>query len=151
MDKTGRFTVEADLVEVKDGKAFLKKADGRVIAVPLVCPNCRCPILACRFRDTSQGAMISCCSGWPTPMVRVLGRSGLPRPRPNRAGSEVQSTEGRPLEKNTGRGVKPKRLDLEKAKGNYGSVNSWRSARMIAYCRSLDRHQQESCGEHRRT
>ena len=34
-DKTGRFTVEAELAEVKDGKAFLKKADGPVIAVAL--------------------------------------------------------------------------------------------------------------------
>ena len=34
-DKTGNFSVEADLVHVKDGKAILKKTDGKVIAVPL--------------------------------------------------------------------------------------------------------------------
>lgn len=33
-DATGKFTVEAELVEVKDGKAFLKKADGRVGEIP---------------------------------------------------------------------------------------------------------------------
>ena len=32
-DKTGRFSVEAELVEVKDGMAVLKKADGTVISV----------------------------------------------------------------------------------------------------------------------
>ena len=34
-DKTGRFTVDAELVEVKDDKAFLRKADGGVIGVPI--------------------------------------------------------------------------------------------------------------------
>lgn len=34
-DKTGKFSVEAELVEVKDGKALLKKADGKVVAVPV--------------------------------------------------------------------------------------------------------------------
>ena len=34
-DKTGRFSATAELVEIKDGKAFLKKADGQVIAVPV--------------------------------------------------------------------------------------------------------------------
>ena len=34
-DDTGQFSVEAELVEVKDGKAWLRKSDGKVIAVPL--------------------------------------------------------------------------------------------------------------------
>ena len=34
-DRTGKFSTEADLVHVKDGKAILKKSDGKVIAVPL--------------------------------------------------------------------------------------------------------------------
>jgi uncharacterized protein involved in exopolysaccharide biosynthesis len=34
-DATGRFSVEAVLVEVKDGKAMLRRADGHVIAVPV--------------------------------------------------------------------------------------------------------------------
>ena len=34
-DTTGHFSVEAELVEVKDGKANLKKTDGTLIAVPL--------------------------------------------------------------------------------------------------------------------
>ena len=36
-DKTGRLTVEAELLEVKDGKAFLRKADGQVIGIAI--PN----------------------------------------------------------------------------------------------------------------
>ena len=32
-DKTGQFTTEAELIEVKDEKAFLKKADGQVIGI----------------------------------------------------------------------------------------------------------------------
>jgi hypothetical protein len=34
-DTTGRYTIEADLVEVKDGNAMLKKPDGNVVAVPI--------------------------------------------------------------------------------------------------------------------
>lgn len=34
-DTTGRYTIEADLVEVKDGSAMLKKAGGEVVAVPI--------------------------------------------------------------------------------------------------------------------
>ena len=34
-DKTGKFSVEADLVQVKGDKAILKKTNGKVIAVPL--------------------------------------------------------------------------------------------------------------------
>ena len=34
-DATGRFQVEAELVEIKEGKAQLKTAGGSVIAVPL--------------------------------------------------------------------------------------------------------------------
>ncbi len=34
-DKTGKFSVEAELVEVKDGQARLKKADGKVVSVPV--------------------------------------------------------------------------------------------------------------------
>ena len=34
-DTTGRFSIEAELVEVKDGRVWLKKADGKVVAVPL--------------------------------------------------------------------------------------------------------------------
>jgi len=34
-DTSGRYTIEADLVEIKDGKAVLKKADGEVVAVPI--------------------------------------------------------------------------------------------------------------------
>ena len=34
-DSTGRYSIEAELVEVKDGKAWLKKAGGKVVAVPL--------------------------------------------------------------------------------------------------------------------
>ncbi len=32
-DHTGRYSVEAELVEVKDGKAWLRKTDGKVVAV----------------------------------------------------------------------------------------------------------------------
>ena len=32
----GRFTIEADLVDVNEGMAQLKKADGQLIAVPLL-------------------------------------------------------------------------------------------------------------------
>ena len=34
-DKSGKFSVEAELVELKDGRAVLKRADGRTITVPL--------------------------------------------------------------------------------------------------------------------
>ena len=34
-DKTGKHTVEAELVEVKDGEAVLKKTDGKVVRVPV--------------------------------------------------------------------------------------------------------------------
>lgn len=35
MDATGQFKVEAELVEVKDGMAVLKRVDGRVVNVPI--------------------------------------------------------------------------------------------------------------------
>ncbi len=34
-DSTGRFTIEAELVEVRDGNAHLKKASGQVVAMPV--------------------------------------------------------------------------------------------------------------------
>lgn len=34
-DSTGRYTVEAELVEVTDDKVLLKKTDGRIVSVPL--------------------------------------------------------------------------------------------------------------------
>ena len=34
-DKTGKFKVSAELVEVQDGKALLRRADGKEISVPL--------------------------------------------------------------------------------------------------------------------
>ncbi len=34
-DKTGKYSVEAELVDVKEGKAWLRRTDGKVIAVPL--------------------------------------------------------------------------------------------------------------------
>ncbi len=35
-DVTGRFSVKAKVVRIKDGKAFLAKADSNVVPVPLV-------------------------------------------------------------------------------------------------------------------
>ncbi len=34
-DKTGKFSVEAELIEVKDGKAVLKRTDGKIIRAPI--------------------------------------------------------------------------------------------------------------------
>jgi len=34
-DGTGKYSVQAELVDVKDGKVHLRRADGRVVAVPL--------------------------------------------------------------------------------------------------------------------
>ena len=34
-DATGQYTVEAELIEVVDGKVRLKKSDGRVLRVPV--------------------------------------------------------------------------------------------------------------------
>ena len=34
-DSTGQFTVEADMVDVRDGTVHLRIADGRIITVPL--------------------------------------------------------------------------------------------------------------------
>jgi hypothetical protein len=34
-DKSGKFTVSGELVEVQDGKAVLRRADGKEISVPL--------------------------------------------------------------------------------------------------------------------
>ena len=34
-DKTGKFKIEADFIELKDGKVALKKADGKRVEIPV--------------------------------------------------------------------------------------------------------------------
>ena len=34
-DSTGKYKIEAELVEVRDGTAYLKRADGKTVSVPL--------------------------------------------------------------------------------------------------------------------
>ena len=79
----GRFSTEAELLGVKDGKAQLKKTDGKVIEVPLAVAQRRGP------GSTSR-------SGIPKPPRRPAGRRTR---RPSRRTSRPprRPSRGRPI------------------------------------------------------